>query len=92
MKKKAGQRAGASAKHRLWSERSTVSRLPYKCRFCGGSGTGAKYHSSSSSCPVKLSWGEVSVEIKKTELKEEHRDCIKLFDEECRRFFSFQPQ
>ena len=31
------------------------------------------------------------MEIKKTELKEEHRDCIKLFDEECRRFLAFNP-
>jgi hypothetical protein len=53
MKKKAGQRVGPCAKHRLGSERSAVNRLPYKSRFCGGSGTGAKYHSSSSSCPVK---------------------------------------
>ena len=67
MKKKPGKRVGPSAKHRLGSEKSTVSRLPYKCRFCGGSGDGTSYHTTSANCPVKQSWGEVGVEIKKTE-------------------------
>ncbi|KAL3797168.1 hypothetical protein ACHAWO_013494, partial [Cyclotella atomus] len=67
MKKKPGKRVGPSAKHRLGSEKSTVSRLPYKCGFCGGSGDGTSYHSSSTNCPVKQSWGDVSVEIKKTD-------------------------
>jgi hypothetical protein len=67
MKKKPGKRVGPSAKHRLGSEKSTVSRLPYKCRFCGGSGDGTSYHTTSANCPVKQSWGEVGVEIKKME-------------------------
>lgn len=61
-------------KHRLGSQKSTALKLPYKCRFCGGGGSGSHYHTSSSSCPVKESWGTVGIDVKKSKMKDVHNE------------------
>lgn len=55
-KAKYGNRLGKAPEYRLGSSKSTSSRLPNNCSFCGGGG-GGRHHTSMAKCPLKLSFG-----------------------------------
>jgi len=55
-KAKFGNRQGKPPEYRLGSCKSTSTRLPNNCSFCGGGG-GGRHHTSMAKCPVKQNLG-----------------------------------